>query len=174
MIYWQIFKTFFKIGLFNFGGGYPMISFIQNEVVFKHSWLGTAEFTDIVAVSQMTPGPVGINMATYTGYAASGSAWGAALATLAVCLPSFIIMILLTRYFLRHRNNPSVRAVFKALRLAIIGLIAAAALVLVNKETFVDWKSFVLFALSFFLVWRFKLHPVRLILLAGAAGWLLY
>ncbi len=174
MIYWQIFKTFFKIGLFNFGGGYPMISFIQNEVVFKHGWLGTAEFTDIVAVSQMTPGPVGINMATYTGYAASGSVWGAALATLAVCLPSFVIMILLTRYFLRHRDNPSVGAVFKALRLAIIGLIAAAALVLVNKENFVGWSSFLFFAVSFLLVLRFKLHPIRLIVLAGLVSWLVY
>ncbi len=174
MIYWRIFSTFFKIGLFNFGGGYPMISFIQNEVVFKHAWLGTAEFTDIVAVSQMTPGPVGINMATYTGYAASGSVWGAALATAAVCLPSFVIMICLTRYFLAHRQDPGVRAVFKALRLAIIGLIAAAALVLVNKENFVDWKSILFFAISFLLVFRFKLHPIRLIVLAGLVSWFVY
>lgn len=109
MIYWQIFKTFFKIGLFNFGGGYPMISFIQNEVVFKHAWLSNAEFTDIVAVSQMTPGPVGINMATYTGYAASGDVWGSVAATAAVCLPSFVIMILITRYFLTHRQNASLQ-----------------------------------------------------------------
>ena len=76
MIYWKIFITFFKIGLFNFGGGYPMISFIQNEVVFKNGWISNAEFTDIVAVSQMTPGPVGINMATYTGYSATDNVWG--------------------------------------------------------------------------------------------------
>lgn len=174
MIYWQIFKTFFKIGLFNFGGGYPMISFIQNEVVFKHAWLSTPEFTDIVAVSQMTPGPIGINMATYTGYAASRSTWGAVLATLAVCLPSFVIMILVTRYFLRHREKPAVQAVFKGLRPAIIGLIASAALVLCDKENFVDWKSALIFAAAFILTMRFKMSPVKLILLAGAAGFALY
>lgn len=174
MIYWQLFKTFFKIGLFNFGGGYPMISFIQNEVVFKHGWLGTAEFTDIVAVSQMTPGPIGINMATYTGYAAANDVWGAALATLAVCLPSFIVMILLTRYFLRHQDSPAVKAVFKGLRLSIVGLIASAALVLVNKENFTGWISGLIFAVSFLAVYRFKCNPIHLILLAGAAGWLVY
>ena len=90
-----------------------MISFIQNEVVFKYGWLNNAEFTDIVAVSQMTPGPVGIYMATYTGYAASDSVWGAALATFAVCLPSFIVMILIARYFLKYQDHPCVKAVFR-------------------------------------------------------------
>ena len=174
MIYAQVFWTFLKIGLFNFGGGYPMISFIQNEVVFKHAWLTNAQFTDIVAISQMTPGPVGINMATYTGYSATGSAWGAALATLAVCLPSFFIMILLANWFLKHRENNSVRAVFKGLRLAIIGLIAAAALLLCNTENFVDTKGMLLFALAFVLTLRYKLHPIKLILAAGICGLLLY
>ena len=174
MIYAQVFWTFFKIGLFNFGGGYAMISFIQNEVVFKHAWLTSAQFTDIVAVSQMTPGPVGINMATYTGYAATGSAWGSALATLAVCLPSFIIMILLAGWFLRHRENKPVKAVFGGLRPAIVGLIAAAALVLCNKENFVDGKSVLLFALAFLLTARYKLHPIKLILAAGLCGYLMY
>lgn len=151
-----------------------MISFIQNEVVFKHAWLSNAEFTDIVAVSQMTPGPVGINMATYTGYAASGDVWGSAAATAAVCLPSFVIMILITRYFLKHRQNASLQAAFAGLRPAIVGLIAAAALVLCDGENFVDWKSAAIFAVSFLLLFRFKLGPVKLIFLAGAAGWLLY
>lgn len=174
MIYWQIFKTFFKIGLFNFGGGYPMISFIQNEVVLKHGWLSNAEFTDIVAVSQMTPGPVGINMATYTGYAAADNVWGAALATFAVCLPSLIVMILIARYFLKYQNKPAVQAVFKGLRPAIIGLIAAAALVLCDGQNFIDGKSYFIFAVSFLLVLRFKLHPIPLICSAGLAGIILY
>lgn len=173
-LYLQVFWTFFKIGLFNFGGGYPMISFIQNEVVLKHAWLTTAEFTDIVAVSQMTPGPVGINMATYTGYAATGSVWGSALATVAVCLPSFFIMILLANWFLSHRENNRVRAVFKGLRPAIVGLIAAAALVLCNAENFIDYKSVLLFLMGLILLGKYKLHPIKLILLGGAAGWLLY
>ncbi len=170
MIYWQIFKTFFKIGLFNFGGGYPMISFIQNEVVLKHGWLSNGEFTDIVAISQMTPGPVGINMATYTGYAAADSVWGAVLATTAVCLPSFIIMILIAKYFLKYQDNPSVQAVFKGLRPAMIGLIAAAALLLCDGQNFIDGKSYLIFIFSFFLVLRYKLHPIPLICLAGLAG----
>ena len=174
MIYWQIFKTFFKIGLFNFGGGYPMISFIQNEVVLRHGWLSNAEFTDIVAVSQMTPGPVGINMATYTGYAAADNVWGAALATFAVCLPSFIVMILIARYFLKYQNKPAVQAVFKGLRPAIIGLIAAAALVLCDGQNFIDGKSYFICAVSFVLVLRFKLHPIPLICLAGLAGIVFY
>ena len=118
MIFWKLFFTFFKIGLFNFGGGYAMISFIQHEVVYKQAWLNTAEFTDIVAVSQMTPGPIGINLATYTGYTAGhdwflaalgpqGAAWGGVLgscvATFAVCLPSFILMLLVSKYFLKYK-----------------------------------------------------------------------
>lgn len=174
MIYVQLFWTFFMIGLFNFGGGYPMISFIQNEVVLKHAWLTTAEFTDIVAVSQMTPGPVGINMATYTGYAATHSAWGAFVSTLAVCLPSFFIMILLANWFLKSRENPGVRAVFGGLRPAIIGLIAAAALLLCNRENFVDYKSVILFVLALIFTARYKLHPIKLILAAGVCGWILY
>ncbi len=173
-LYFSVFCTFFKIGLFNFGGGYPMISFIQNEVVFKHAWLTNAEFTDIVAVSQMTPGPVGINMATYSGYAATGSAWGAALATLAVCLPSLFIMILLANYFLKHRENDSVQAVFKGLRPAIIGLIAAAALVLCDKQNFVGFSSVLFFAGAFVLLRYAKIHPILLLVLAGAVSWMVY
>lgn len=173
-IYWQIFCTFFTIGLFNFGGGYPMIALIQNEVVFRHLWMNATEFADIVAVSQMTPGPVGINMATYSGYTAAHSVWGAALATLAVCVPSFLVMISLSRYFLKHRNSVSLQAVFKGLRLAVIGLIAAAALLLCGKETFVGVSSFFFFAISFVLILRFKLHPIAVILLAGLGGWLVY
>ena len=173
-IYFSVFCTFLKIGLFNFGGGYPMISFIQNEVVFKHAWLTNTQFTDIVAISQMTPGPVGINMATCTGYAATGSAWGAALATLAVCLPSLFIMILLAGWFLKHRDNPAMQAVFKGLRPAIVGLIAAAALLLCDKQNFVGISSIVFFVVSFVLLHYVKLHPIFLIILAGAASWLVY
>ena len=151
-----------------------MISFIQNEVVFRHGWLSNAEFTDIVAVSQMTPGPVGINMATYTGYSATDNVWGAVLATFAVCLPSLIIMILMARYFLRYQEKPSVKAVLKGLRLGVVGLIAAAALLLCDRQNFVDFTSYVIFFISFVMLWRFKCSPIKLIVLAGVAGLLLY
>lgn len=170
MIYAKLFYTFFKIGLFNFGGGYAMISFIQNEIVFKHGWLSTAQFTDIVAVSQVTPGPVGINMATYTGYLAAGDAWGAAVATLAVCLPSFLLMLLLGKYLLKKQHAPRVQGVFAALRPAVVGLIAAAALVLCNVENFVDIKSIFFFLVAFLLVWTRKAGPIAVLLLSAAAG----
>lgn len=170
MIYVQLFYTFFKIGLFNFGGGYAMISFIQNEIVFKHGWLNTAQFTDIVAVSQVTPGPVGINMATYTGYLAAGDVWGAAVATLAVCLPSFLLMVFLGKYLLKNQHAPRVQGVLAALRPTVVGLIAAAALVLCNAENFVDTKSIFFFLIAFLLIWTRKVGPIAVLLLSAAAG----
>ena len=174
MIYAQLFWTFFKIGLFNFGGGYAMISFLQNEIVFKQGWLTTAQFTDLVAVSQVTPGPVGINMATYSGYLASGSAWGAAVATAAVCLPSFLLMLAASAYLLKHRNARAVQGVLGGLRPAVVGLIAAGALVLCNAENFIDIKSVFLFLGALMLVLFKKAGPVGVLLLSGAAGWILY
>ncbi len=174
MIYIKLFLTFFKIGLFNFGGGYAMISFIQNEVVFKHAWLSGGEFTDVVAVSQITPGPVGINLATYTGYVAAGDAWGSAVATFAVCLPSFLLMLLASRYFLKHQHARPVEAIFAGLRPAVVGLIAAAALVLCNAENFVDYKSVLLFAAVFVAVWKFKTGPITAIACAGILGLVFY
>lgn len=151
-----------------------MISFIQNEVVVKQPWLSGAEFTDIVAVSQMTPGPLGINLATYTGYMAPHNVWGAVVATVAVCLPAFIFMILLSKYFIKNQHNPRVQQLFKVLRPVVIGLIASAALVLMNKENFTDYKSILIFAVAFMLTLHFKVSPVRMIVLAGMAGFLFY
>lgn len=172
MIYWKLFFTFFKIGLFNFGGGYAMISFLQNEVVYKQTWLTTAEFTDIVAISQVTPGPVGINLATYTGYTASGSIWGAAVSTFAVCLPSFILLLLAGKFLFATREKYA-RA-WRLLRLTVIGLIAAAALTLCNAENFVDYKSVLLCAAAFIAVWKLKRGPVTVLLASAIAGLLLY
>ncbi len=172
MIYLRLFFTFLKIGLFNFGGGYAMISFLQNEVVYKQAWLSTAQFTDIVAISQVTPGPVGINLATYTGYAASGNVWGAALATLAVCLPSFILLILAGKYVFSTRTTYPV--VWRTLRLLVIGLIASAALTLCNTENFIDYKSVLLCAAAFFAVWKLKRGPILVLVVSGVLGFLLY
>ena len=172
MIYVQLFLTFFKIGLFNFGGGYAMISFLQNEVVYKQAWLSTAQFTDIVAISQVTPGPVGINMATYTGYTTSGSVLGAFIATTAVCLPSLILLILVGKYLFATRTRFS--AAWYILRLTVIGLIAAAALTLCNSENFVDTKSILLCAGAFLAVWKFKRGPITVLLASAVLGLLLY
>lgn len=174
MIYWKLFFTFFKIGLFNFGGGYAMISFIQNEVVYKHAYLTTGEFTDVVALSQITPGPIGINLATYTGYTATQSVWGAVVATGAVCLPSFILMLGLGAYYFKYRQTPALARILRGLRLCVIGLIVAAALVLCNAENFTGFSSVLFLAGAFWAVWKYKLNPIVVILLAGGLGLLVY
>ena len=136
MIYLQLFYTFFKIGLFGFGGGYAMLSMIQGEVVTRYGWVSSQEFTDIVAISQMTPGPIGINAATYVGFTSTGSVWGSIIATFAVVLPSFILMLTISKFFLKYQKHPVVESVFSGLRPAVVGLLASAALVLMNVENF--------------------------------------
>ena len=170
MIYLQLFITFFKIGLFGFGGGYAMLSLIQHEIVESHNWLTTSEFTDIVAISQMTPGPIGINAATFVGYTASGNVWGAAIATIALCLPSFILMLIICKLFSLFRANPYFDAAFKALRPIVVGLIASAALILITPDNFSDYKSVIIFAVAFFITWKLKLHPILTIIAAGVFG----
>lgn len=144
MIFLQLFITFFKIGLFGFGGGYGMLSLIQQEVVKNHPWMSSADFTDIVAISQMTPGPVGINSATYAGYTAlqntGADPWvciaGSCVATFSLVLPSLILMLLISRFFMKYADHPNVQAVFKGLRPAVVGLLLAATLMLMNAENF--------------------------------------
>ena len=182
MMWWQLFYSFFKIGLFGFGGGYAMLSMIQGEVVTRHAWLTPQEFTDIIAISQMTPGPIGINSATYIGYTATGSIWGAALATFALVLPSFIVMLILYKFFMRYHDSRPVTDAFAGLRPAVIGLIASAALVLMNTENFgspgEDFRQF-LFSLGIFATvltanFFFRVNAILLIILAGIAGFLIY
>ena len=190
MLFLQLFYTFFKIGLFGFGGGYAMLSMIQGEVVTRYGWISPTEFTDIVAISQMTPGPIGINSATYVGYTAIVNAgyapWmgvlGSATATGAVVLPSFLLMLTISRLLLKHKNHPTVTAIFSGLRPAVVGLLAAAALLLMNSENFGHWEtsplqftiSILLFIAAFLGVKVFKLSPILIILLAGAAGGIIY
>ncbi|MDR0546251.1 MAG: chromate transporter [Dysgonamonadaceae bacterium] len=174
MIYLQLFWTYLKIGLFGFGGGYALLSLIQHEVVEKYQWLSLQEFTDIVAVSQMTPGPIGINSATYIGYTVTGNVFGSITATVAVCLPSFVLVLLIAKTYQKFRSNPYIENAFKGLRPATVGLIAAAALLLMTPDNFTDYKSFILFGVSVALLWYKKIHPIILIVLAGISGLFLY
>ena len=190
MLFIELFITFFQIGLFGFGGGYAMLSMIQGEVVTRHSWITSSVFTDIVAISQMTPGPIGINSATYVGYTAVINAgyshlWGvlgSITATFAVVLPSFILMIAISKFFLKYQKHPMVEAVFCGLRPAVVGLLAAAALVLMTNENFGSWQtdkyqfivSCIIFLTAFVGTRNFKINPILMIILCGAAGWLLY
>ena len=189
MIFLDLFITFFKIGLFGCGGGYGMLSLIQHETVERAHWLSTAEFTDIVAISQMTPGPIGINSATYCGYTAIHNAGyghfmgilGSATATVALVLPSLILMILISRMFMRYMNTRPVRSVFAGLRPAVVGLLAAATLLLCNADNFSTptddlWQfciSCALFAATAFGTGYLKINPIHMICYSAFAGLLL-
>ena len=182
MIYLQLFYTFFKIGLFGFGGRYAMLSMIQGEVVTRYEWLTAQEFTDIVAISQMTPGPIGINAATYVGYTASGSVIGSFIATFAVIFPSFILMLTISKFFLKYQKHPVVEAIFSGLRPAVVGLLASAALVLMTNENFgsptQDTYQFIMSVIIFIVAFvgtrKFKINPILMILACGLAGFFLY
>lgn len=200
MIYLQLFLSFLKIGLFGFGGGLAILSLIQHEVE-SHGWMTQEQFVDIVAVSQVTPGPIGINCATYVGYTATGSIFGSLLATLAIIIPSLIIMLLICKaYFYinaRFQHNIYFTRTMRTLRLSVLGLIAAAALALMTPVSFIDWRSWVIFVgaciitisplllkifqskgLKIHSVWRKSLqiisNPILLIILSGVVGYLIY
>ena len=195
-VFAQLFWVFFIIGLFTFGGGYAMLSLIQTQVVTAHSWLTESAFTDIVAISQMTPGPVGINCATYVGYEvvrSSGAGHliailGSFTATLAVILPSFIIVLTIVRFYTKFQHNKIFEGVMSWLRPAVVGLIGAAAIILmfsvdwagakpvvsIVEENFSDWISWVLFAAATVASLFFKVGPIPIILAGGALGLLIY
>ena len=186
MLYLALFISFFKIGLFGFGGGLAILSLIQMEVE-AHGWMSQQEFVDIVAVSQVTPGPIGINCATYVGYTAGGI-WGSVLATFAIVLPSLIIMLSICKAYFwlnkRFQGNPYYEQTLRMLRFTVIGLIASAALMLIKPTNFIDPVSWVIFgAVAFFTIfpqiYKNKVtevlsHPILLIVLAGLVGLVVY
>lgn len=182
MIFLQLFCTFFIIGAFTFGGGYAMLSLIQNQVVTVHQWLTPEEFTDIVAISQMSPGPIGINSATYIGYSvphAMGfspaiSVLGSLTATIAVVLPSYLLVLWICILFERFKNNPWFTSILKIMRPVTIGMIAAAAIILITPYNFIDWWSWLLFGGAFAALLFLKANPIWVIIASGAAGYLIY
>ena len=192
----QLAWTFFLIGAFTFGGGYAMLSLIQNQVVVEHSWISESAFTDIVAVSQMTPGPIGINSATYVGYEVLQGATGSHLlgicgsltATLSIMLPSFILMLLIVRFYEKFRTSTLYAGTMAFVKPAVVGLIGAAAVILILKTTwtgftpnvqivadnFPDWKSWVLLGGALAAGYWGKLNPIYLILAGAVLGIILY
>lgn len=190
VLFLLLFYTFFKIGLFGFGGGYAMLSMIQGEVVTKYQWLTTSQFTDIVAISQMTPGPIGINSATYVGYSAVVNAGyspalgvlGSAMATFAVVWPSFILMFTITKILIKYRETDLVDTMFSLLRPTVVGLIAAAALILMTPENFSTpsinpWQFYIsifLFVAAFVGTQFFKINPIKMIIVCATAGFILF
>ena len=205
MIYLQLFLSFLKIGLFGFGGGLAIFSLIQHEVE-AHGWMTQEEFVDILAISQVTPGPIGINCATYVGYTATGSIWGSVLATTAIIIPSLVIMLAICKlYFVistRFQRNIYFTRTMHTLRLSVLGLIAAAALLLIKpinqpSVSFIDWRSWVIFSVACIITilpqfikksesngntvgkiakksLQVISNPILLIILAGVIGYLIY
>ena len=205
-ILFKLWYVFTKIGIFNFGGGYAVMSLIQNEMVEKTGWMSAAEFTDIVAISQMTPGPIGINCATYAGYTAAmnsvegGSVLlgiiGSIVATFSLISLPFLLMLLVSNFLTKHREHPSVKDIFSALRPAIVGLILAASVLLLSKENFgdyphwsnivgdglaqlwVEYKQFfvsiVIFAGAFIASKWYKVNPILLMCIGGVIGYVVY
>ena len=200
VLFAQLFYTFFIIGAFTFGGGYAMLSLIQTQVVVAHHWINEATFTDIVAISQMTPGPIGINCATYVGYEVLNNAGaghlmailGSATASFAIILPSFIIVLTMVKFYEKFMGNKVFEGMMSWLRPSVVGLIGAAAVILVIntswggvpllsqphfeiiKDNFIDWKSWALFGATVIASLGFKVNPIIIIIAGGIAGLLLY
>lgn len=192
----QLFATFFVIGMFTFGGGYAVIGVIQSEVVVAKGWVSESVFTDIVAISQMTPGPVGLNCSTYVGYevlkeAGAGgllATFGSLTASLAIVLPSFLIMLAIVKFYSKFRTTPVFQGVMSALRPAVAGLIGAAALALtvslrfggngldasIVTDNFSGWKSWTVFAVAFVLSLTHKVDPLWIIFGSAVIGLLIY
>ena len=173
----RLFVSYLKIGFFGFGGGYAMLSLIHSEIVERNGWLTNGEFTDIVAMSHMTPGPIAINSATYIGYEVAG-VLGSVVATMAVCLPALSIMMLLTRFFLKLHDNNYVRGVVGGMRPVVVGMIMSAALLLIfphsaEGRSFIDLWSWVIFVVVIIASAR-KVNPILLIVVSGVAGVLIY
>ena len=198
MIYLQLFLSFLKIGLFGLGGGLAIFSLIQHEVE-QYGWMTQEEFVDILAISQVTPGPIGINCATYVGYTATGNVWGSLLATTAIVIPSLVIMLSICKvYFVissRFQHNIYFTRTMHMLRLSVLGLIGAAALLLMKpvgqpSVSFIDGSSWIIFAITCLLTiapmfikksanplksaLNLLSHPILLIILAGVAGYFIY
>ena len=198
MIYLQLFLSFLKIGLFGFGGGLAIFSLIQHEVE-QYGWMTQEEFVDILAISQVTPGPIGINCATYVGYTATGNIWGSLLATTAIVIPSLVIMLSICKvYFVissRFQRNIYFTRTMHMLRLSVLGLIGAAALLLMKpvgqpSVSFIDGSSWLIFAITCLLTiapmfikksanplksaLNILSHPILLIIMAGVAGYFIY
>lgn len=186
MIYLQLFFSFVKIGLFSFGGGYAMIPLIQKEIE-SHEWLSASEFVDIIAISEMTPGPVAVNSATFVGYKAAG-VLGGIIATFGVALPSVVLVLIVSRYFFRFQDHPLNKMLFYGIRPVIVGLIFSAAVIVAQTAFFkedivfnlsyilknflyvINFKSILIFAVSLICLVKFKINPILMIIIAGILG----
>ena len=167
-----VFLTFLKIGAFSFGGGYVMIPFIQKEIVEVHGWLMASEFIDIIAISQVTPGPIATNASTYVGYKVGGFA-GAIAGTIGVILAAFVLALIVSHRFEKVKHLSQVKLMFKGLRPAVLGLIFSAGLS-VGLETIHTYKELAIGIFAFVSIVKFKMHPILTIAIAGCIGFIMF
>ena len=176
MIYLQLFLSFLQIGMFSFGGGYAAMPLIQGQVVTLHGWLTMSEFTDLITISQMTPGPIAVNSATFVGMKIAGIP-GAIVATAGCILPSCVIVTILARLYLKYRNLDLLQGVLKSLRPAVVVMIASAGILILKNAfwgngesillTGTEWSMVVIFGICVLLLRKTKLNPVWVMVLAG-------
>ncbi len=176
MIYLQLFLSFLQIGMFSFGGGYAAMPLIQGQVVTLHGWLTMSEFTDLITISQMTPGPIAVNSATFVGMKIAGIP-GAIVATAGCILPSCVIVTILARLYLKYRNLDLLQGVLKSLRPAVVAMIASAGILILKNAfwgsgesillTETEWSMVVIFGICVLLLRKTKLNPVWVMVLAG-------
>lgn len=169
-----LYFTFFKIGLFSFGGGYAILTMIQQEVVYKQAWLSSTEFVELIAISQVTPGPISINSATYVGYKVTGTVFGSFISSLGMISPSIIIIILFAIFFRKFKDSKLVKYLMEYLKYAVIGFILAAALLLINKDNFMDYYSYIIFLVSLLLLYKYDLNPILLTIISAIVGIVIY
>lgn len=184
MIYLELFWSFFQVGLFSIGGGYAAMPLIQAQVVDQHGWLSLSEFIDVITISQMTPGPIGINSATFVGIKIAGIG-GALVATLGCVLPSCIIVLTLAHFYFKYQSLTAVRGILNGLRPAVVAMIASAGLSILLNASFsggvfpssladVSWIGICLFLAAFVVLRKWKPNPIWVMLDCGILGMFLF
>ncbi len=178
MIYLKLFLSFVQVGLFSIGGGYAAIPLIRDQVVERSGWLTMAEFTDLITIAEMTPGPIAVNSATFVGIRIAGLP-GAVVATAGCIFPSCVLVSLLAQIYYRYRGMSTLQSILAGLRPAVVGLIAAAGCSILQLVLFqggemawtgIHWTGAVIFAAALFVLRKWKCSPIRVMLCCGAAG----
>lgn len=184
MVYLELFFSFFKIGLFSIGGGYAAMPLIQEQIVVIQNWLTMKEFTDLITIAEMTPGPIAINSATFVGNQVAGFT-GSIVATLGCVVPSFIIVLILARIYFRYKDLSVIQGVLEGLRPVVVALISSAAISILSlafwgEEGFslnlsdLNVLSVILFAISLFVLRKWKPSPILIMLGTGLIGMIVY
>ncbi len=180
MIYLQLFWSFLQVGLFSIGGGYAAMPLIQSQVVEQHMWLAMPEFTDLITIAEMTPGPIAVNAATFVGIRIAGVG-GAVVATLGSIFPSLILVSLLAYIYHRYQKVDMLQSILSSLRPAVVALIATAGISILLQVVFcgeqmqmshINWMGLLLFAAAFFILRKYKCNPILVMSVCGVCGWM--